>query len=244
MGAAAASMGNTTANIMGSQVSDAQGKQRMRRKQKQTKVQGNAAMPTTQEAVALKIRQLLQESPQWSSFLDGLVDHVKASDKNLQRLLDQLQKQRESILQKALGAIQNKMSTVGDVNYRVDGKIVRDAENPAKMKIKFNPAKKRYADRAFSCFVDFDKDSKPVILFDEDAKEVMKKFRDDFASAVLGALQLLQNKELTNMDGVALAQDKVDQYLGKVEKKMKSMVAGLNMLDVKVLKSVLKSKRA
>lgn len=176
------------------------------------------------------------EGSRWDERMSRLSKGAIEADKKLQGLQKNIEKKGESVIQTAFSAISK-------------------ALKPRKMTAKSSGVKKDQARQKtflqFSVDVNgsevgpfyiFVENGKPKIEISAEAKAKMTKIEPENTKLLRAELITAQENALDMMDDVADAVSKRDGYLDKLESKVDGFVAGLNALEISVLKNLLVQK--
>jgi len=238
------SAGSTTADVIGSQISNIQGKQRLQTKNRKRK--GTNMKDETKKKMIALISEALEKDRRWQDFIDKSSSSVIASDKKLKKLIDTYKKQQKETLEKAVSVVKKRFK-VPNMEYDIKEKFHEDLESGLPyMDLKFIPKGKNKNGKSLNfqgIRVAFDEATKPAIYPDEDANEFFAQhINDDLASAIKGSLLNIQDKYLVKLDKVAKTLEDINVHMDGVEHGLSKLLSSLPDLDTRVLKKLIRSK--
>lgn len=175
-------------------------------------------------------------SSQWDERMSKLSKSAIEADKKLQNLQKNIEKKSETTISSAFSSIQK-------------------ALKPRKMTAKSAGTKKDLQKKKtflqFSVDIDgtdvgpffvFVENSRPKIEISDEAKQKLMKIEPEKAKLLRAELITAQEDALDGMSDVSDAISKRDGYLSKIEGGVDEFVAGLNALEISILKNLLVNK--
>jgi len=234
--------GSSTASVIGHQLNHKKRKRDMKKKQKD----GGGKKRKINNDNALRLQEMLTEAlennKKWLDFISALSAHTIHSDKKLQKLLDQFHKAQEATLKQAIDILSDKFDVPGN-EYKITGSPSKDKDGIKYVAhIKFTPSSREGGAKSFSAVVAYDNSWKPNVFIDEDDVALfVHEMDNDVAKNIRGSLIQINDRDLTSLDKVEKAYARLDKYMGTVQKKVEKIVNDLAPLDVKVLRTILKT---
>ncbi len=233
-------MGNTTGNIIGHQLQNAQKKQKMHQKK--------AANIKVSSEVRRKVREVIKEAigskRAWEEYVAKSAEKIIKSDKKLSKLVDTLKKQQEQLLKKAVQTVKSKFKVPG-IDYKIDDKITNE-EGIIKASLHFVPKGNQKGKNAYNfkgVHIAFDETNKPAFFKDDDFEAFLTKhMREEIATSIRGAFITIQDKYFSKMVQASKTVDQLNTYMDEIERRVNKLLSDMPMIDVKVLRTLLRSK--
>lgn len=214
-------------------------KQSFKQKDKQSNKETNL------ECLSTKIKSLVNEvlfreeednTSQWDERITKLSKQAIEADTKLQNLQKNIEKKSETAIQSAFSVIQKALKSR---KMQTKSSGVKKDMQKQKTFLQFTVDVDGTTIGPFFIFVE---DSKPKIEISDEAKQKLMKIEPENAKLLRAELITAQEDALDGISDVSDVVLKRDNYLKKLETNVDEFVAGLNALEISILKNLLTSK--
>ena len=190
------------------------------------------------EAVIRSVREGLfrEEAPasEWDKYIAKISDKAIRGDRGFRRLQKKLELATHGALAKAVRIIQKQLGP--DARVRAAAKAgATEGGQP------YIPFTIETADASVGPIFLYVENGRPAIEMSDEAKNGLTKVQPEVAKAIRAALAV-SGDSLNEVEDVSTAVGERDAYLGRLERQIDRMIAGMTPLQVSLLKNLLVKK--
>lgn len=182
-----------------------------------------------------------EEISDYDEFSQGISQDSILSDPKLHRLIKDIKDKEIKVLTLAYNKIKEKLGKSRWGYELLDKKITKDEQNRNAFIFSISlPKTKNKLEGIILRLTD----GKPTIELSEQIKNILRQLNNDESKYLRAELIHLQEDELEKINTIALLIAKRDMYLADREKDLDDYVSQLTLLEVAILKRLLKNKYA
>jgi hypothetical protein len=174
----------------------------------------------------------------WEKFLERLSRETVMSDPKLKSILEKSIKSETNTLKKAVEMIKSGLEGTKSFQIKEKG-IQKDKENN-RIKSEFVVhLKKNNADLNFAVIIE---NGRPLIMFPDESKNMLNQLGNDESKLLRAELMHIQETVLDEMSEITSMNEKRNKYLQTLQDKIDKTIEGFNLLEIAMLKYILKTK--
>ncbi len=178
------------------------------------------------------------EALNWENFVSKLSEEVVMSDNKLKNLILTLEKSKAKLLSKAMSSVKSVLEQAGNFKVGKSQLVKNPEENQPQVnfevELKDNKIKLLFSIRI--------ENGRPLLLIPEEARAKLNSLGNEETKLLRAELMHAQETELDGMDDTVRAASKRDAYLKTLEAKIDKVVNNLNLLELAILKNLIKMK--
>jgi hypothetical protein len=174
----------------------------------------------------------------WEKFLERLSRETVMSDPKLKSILEKSIKSETNTLKKAVEMIKSGLEGTKTFQIKEKG-IQKDKENNRIKSDFVIHLKKNNADLNFSVIIE---NGRPLIMFPDESKNMLNQLGNDESKLLRAELMHIQETVLDEMSEITSMNEKRNKYLQTLQDKIDKTIEGFNLLEIAMLKYILKTK--